>query len=461
MKCWKPISRGIEPLSPQQQAWRDLTAILGPGITKAFQVSDAAAAPNIAFQTKERTRAETAAARIDLATTIMVVDAAGTYRALQEYRVTNATEQFLDVQLPVGARLWTVTVAGLPVKPLVPPAPAGQAETPAGMVRIPLVKTAEGEGDYPVQLKYGGQIPAVTSLAQVRFPMMRTININVELSQVKLMLPESHEWFDFRGTMRKVSDEGELAEVFQSYLSKRIQEASELLSSTNPYTQIRAQSNLRQATLMLDSSRSMSANNLKQLGLALQQQNEQMLAEASKKAQEQTARQTVDEADNRGRLNSYWAAQGVNRSKNVVSGLKSNFPQDGIEQPQGKGDSSFNKDFLDQNALATKGEKGASEKPSDAPGRQPAGEGKPGGRYFRGEGNGRRHAAGQVGRERRGQNPQLFNDQQRDTLQKKLQKETDERRSNDADAGQLEPQTTCRAMASSSSAASSSRSSKG
>ncbi len=421
---------GVETLSPQQQAWRDLTAILGSNITQAWQVSDNAAAPTLTFQMRERTRAETAAARIDLATTVMVVDAAGTYRALQEYRITNATEQFLEVQMPAGSRLWTVTVAGQPVKAMVPPSAAGQTEPPAGVVRIPLVKTAEGEGDYPVQLKYGGRLPEVTSLSQVRFPLMRTININVELSQVKLLLPESHQWFDFRGTMRKVSDEGELGEIFQTYLAKRIQEASEMLTSANPYTQIRAQSNLKQAKILLDSSRSMSANNMKQLEL-----NDHLLAEAEHKVQQQAAEQTVDGTDNRARINTYWADQGVQRSKNVVSGLKSNFDAVGdVEESKPRGDEAFNKGFFDQNALGRKGEAGDPKPGASA--QAPANEGKPGGRFFRSRSGKEAGADDMPQKDAAGdqqQNPQLFNDRERDTAQKKLQKEVEQSREGQAE----------------------------
>ena len=203
---------GLEALSPQQQAWRDLAAILGNSITRAWQVGESATEPKLTFHTTERAKAQTASARIELATTLLVLDPAGTYRALQEYRFTNATEQFLEVELPAGARLWTATVAGEPVKPVEPSPPR------PGVVRIPLVKTAEGEGDVSVQLKYGGRLPQVSSLSQVQFPLMKTLNINVELSQVRLMVPETFDWFDFGGTMGRVENEGDLAEVFQSYL---------------------------------------------------------------------------------------------------------------------------------------------------------------------------------------------------------------------------------------------------
>ena len=39
------------------------------------------------------------------------MDASGAYRGVQTYQVDNRTEQFLEVTLPRGARLWTARVA--------------------------------------------------------------------------------------------------------------------------------------------------------------------------------------------------------------------------------------------------------------------------------------------------------------------------------------------------------------
>ena len=44
------------------------------------------------------------------------------YRAKVELSLDNSSEQFLDVELPEGATLWTVHVAGEPVKPAQVPA---------------------------------------------------------------------------------------------------------------------------------------------------------------------------------------------------------------------------------------------------------------------------------------------------------------------------------------------------
>ena len=145
----------------------------------------------------------TVKASIGLARTRLVLDANGAYRAEVSLAVNNATEQFLDVRLPPAARLWTVRVAGEPVKPTRVPGSADPQD-----VRIPLIKTAAGEGAYDVVLKYGGDVPPLATLGSVDFPMIRCLNIQPELSQAWLYLPAEYRWFDFGGTMHPVAEAG-------------------------------------------------------------------------------------------------------------------------------------------------------------------------------------------------------------------------------------------------------------
>lgn len=414
-------TNGVEQLTREQQAWRDMAAILGDNITYGYIVIEGQV-PSLSFTTTQRERAATADARIGLATTLLVVDAAGGYRGLQEYRLTNATEQFLEIELPEGARLWTATVAGEPVKPVEasPPQP--------NVVRVPLVKTAEGEGDYPVQLKYGGRMPSVTSVTQVRFPLMKTRNIHVELSQVRLLLPDDYEWLDFRGTMKKVDDQRVLEEGFQGYLQKRIEEAQQLLSSANPYTKVRVQNNLKQARILFENNRAFNARD----GIQVESEgrNEALLMNAEQQAAQSTTELQLDQEDNRDRLNRYWGAQDVKRSKNVVSGLQSNFQQDALgKEGQDFEKSGINAQFFEQNQLKTKGDAAeadpnapeASKKPgADMPAKQE------GGRFYRG---GKPMAAADDAEKQSGakQAPQLFNDAQKE-VQEQLKREVDELR---------------------------------
>jgi hypothetical protein len=230
---------GVDPISREQAEWRMLTAMLGRGLTQAYLVQPGAAQPLLTLHAQDRATVETAGARIGLAKAVLVVDANGAYRGAQLYRVDNSLEQFLEIQLPAGARLWTAHVAGEPVKPA-----AGNAGTPDA-VRIPLIKTAQGDADYAVILKYGGQIGRLHAVDHVDFPLIRTVNIHVELSQVELYLPTSYDWFNFGDTMRLVRSEGDLTAGWLSYNTKQIDLARQALQSEDPFTRTRAAHNLK------------------------------------------------------------------------------------------------------------------------------------------------------------------------------------------------------------------------
>ncbi len=211
-------------LNRELSQYADLTQKLAGGeLTMAYVAKRDVENPNLAFQTTARQTVETVSASIEFSKTTMVVDSSGAYRALQNFQVNNRSEQYLDVELPNGSRLLTVMVQGYPVKPV---------QSPTGtdrQLRIPLVKTPEGDLDYSVQLKYGGKLGELRTWKSVDFPVIETININVQLSQLHLLLPESHKWFKFGGTMTQVDSKGELDEGFLSYKARQIQQLTEQL----------------------------------------------------------------------------------------------------------------------------------------------------------------------------------------------------------------------------------------
>ena len=88
--------------SPQRHVGHETNI---PGLS----VQPGAASPRLGFYLQRHEDVETAGARIDLAQTTIVVDAAGAYCAKLELSLDNASEQFLDVELPAGATLWTAT----------------------------------------------------------------------------------------------------------------------------------------------------------------------------------------------------------------------------------------------------------------------------------------------------------------------------------------------------------------
>ena len=310
-------SKGLEALTRQQQQWTALAEVLGTGITQAFVVASGADTPRLAVRLQQRQMVETVGARIVFATTQLVVDASGAYRGVQNYQVDNSTEQFLEIELPESASLWTAMVAREPVKPV----------TGVGnLVRIPLVKTDQGDPDYPVQLKYGGRMDRLGKISAVQFPLIRTRNIKVQESQVRLWLPESYRWFNFGGSMRLVTGEAGLMEGYLQYQGRQLQAALSYMSSENPYTRVRAMNNLKQLSSGLENYSQSHEWFMKNSKLSETiQSNRKAIERAEQLAEANKTEQVELQVDNRGRLNEFLGRQSNDFSINQVNEQGANF----------------------------------------------------------------------------------------------------------------------------------------
>lgn len=225
----------LEPLARQQEQYRQLVQMLGGAPTLAFRVATGAKQPQLVYSLRERAKVTTAQARIGLAETFIMVDREGNYRSTQTYRLDNKTEPYLTLELPRGAQLWSAWVAGEPVKPIEQPGPSG-----ARGLQLPLVKTAEGDLDYPVTVKYGGRLERLGWSSHVTFPFVRTVNVQVEQSRVELYLPDDLHWYSFDGTLGAVADTADYQNAELSHYNRLTQRLSQLLSSNDPFARVRA-----------------------------------------------------------------------------------------------------------------------------------------------------------------------------------------------------------------------------
>ena len=220
-------------------------AILRGGITQAYMVGSEAKQPELSFAMVPHEDVQVVGARIGLAETMLVLDANGAYRAAAAFRMNNATEQFLEVELPEGAELWTAVVADQPVKPI-----WDRKAADSRRVSIPLVKTAAGDLDYAVTLKYGGKIDALGRIGSVDFPLIHTNKINVERSVVQLHLPENYRWLHFGGTMHPGADATVTAAVL-SYQTDQLERLMEAAKRSDPFVRERAKNNMKQFGLAI------------------------------------------------------------------------------------------------------------------------------------------------------------------------------------------------------------------
>lgn len=336
-------STGFDPVVPGQREWAQLTNLVGFQLTQAYIATGSD--PILTLKLHERVAVETTGARIGLARTLLVADASGAYRATQRYVVDNRSEQFLDVDLPKDATLWSVEVAGKSVKPAKP-----ANTTTDRLVRIPLTKTAAGDLDFEVVFKYGGVLPTLGALRQVDFPMLCAVNIPIELSQATLYLPEEFRWLDFGGTMRLVDDRDELAAGYVQYQTRQTERLGLALANQSPFAQARAANNLQEVKSKIDRLR----KNVRGENQSLTQQflsNEDTL-ERVQQQQAQIDLQTaaVHDLDNRGKLSNCFDVQQVDLSRNTLQVAADNFDESAIVAQKGEKDRvSFDEKWLSGN----------------------------------------------------------------------------------------------------------------
>jgi hypothetical protein len=344
-------SADFEQLNPQLSQFTVLMQKLGGAeLTMAYIAKSEISSPQLNYETNQREAVETVAASIGFAKTSMIVDASGAYRALQNFQVNNRSEQYLDVELPVGAKLLTVGVHGIPVKPVVWPTTGFDRR-----LRIPLIKTPSNELDYPVQLKYAGELGDLSLLRQVEFPAIEALNIRVQLSQLHLRLPESHQWANFLGTMTKVDDRGELEIGFLDYKNKQINQLTEQLRSTK----LSASSKMSNKSKLDALQSEISQYRARAQGLGAQvdsvvQQNER----AIQKAQSDLDVSEMDEGksidDNRGRFKQLVTEQKSESAFNSITRSARNFDASGKADGKpsgGNGRMNFNSLRFSQNQI--------------------------------------------------------------------------------------------------------------
>ena len=363
--------------------------LAGGEVTMAYVARPNFESPVLRYETRQREVFDTVAASIEFSKTIMVVDSSGAYRALQNFQVNNRSEQYLEIELPTGVRLLTVLVEGQPVKPV-----SWAAAQNERRLRIPLVKTQLGDLDYPVQLKYAGTLGELSNFTEVEFPVIETLNINVQLSQLHLRLPETHRWMNFGGTMTKVDDRGKLEASYLSYKSRQIQQLAEQIQSKSSqfgaFSKSRAYSNLKQ--LQRDMVEFETANPRLQKEadeqiLDLVQGNNDAIIRAQELYSLQNAQSGELMIDNRANFNGLIERQSARIGRNLINKAEQNFalniPQSDlnvVESPGKKPAKGFSKggqQKFDSNWLARNQLGGAKREAGESGGQGPPVDGKP------------------------------------------------------------------------------------
>jgi len=344
--------KGLEALSDRQQQWKDLCQRLDvQSLDRAYLVKPGTPAPSLSFHLEPLKDLQTAGARIDLAETTMVVDASGAFRAKVEFTLDNSSEQLIEVELPEQTELWTVYVAGEPVKPAKLPGAVN-----ARHVLLPVLKTAKGDLSYAVVLKYGGKLPPLSAVSAVRFPLVHSVKsypsgtpIGIQRSQLQLYLPRSHQWYDFDKSMHLV-DEAEQNAVRVSVLNEQGRRLLETNNLSNLLGDWGVQAEKAQAIAGGGENRSLQT--------AIQQ-NKDILQRArqllDQPARDIQSRQGKELFDNRKRLNELYQKQIVKNGVGTLNLGGANSYSGGTTVSAGtlalQNGAEFNSTWIDRNDL--------------------------------------------------------------------------------------------------------------
>jgi len=348
----------------ESRQWQQLTVSLGTSdFTTAYVTSGTDAAAEFGYQTKTRAMVETAGARIGLAVTDLVLDGSGAYRAVMTLHVDNRTEPYLEIELPENAAIWTAHVDDLPVKPARALGSAGDR-----LLRVPLIKTAEGELDFKVVLKYAGKLDRLAPLRSVRFPVLQTKNIAIELSQVKLYLPETHQWVDFAGTAARVDDEEGLQAGIVGYETRQVEKLTEIMRGSNEFSKSRAIANFRILEGKLQGLQQRARGGRQAVNEELRQNlesNAQVLQAATEEIEQQRGKQQVV-PDNRSRMNMFYQQQRNENPGNSATRLGYNFGLRSQAPESGKPAEVQSLQRFDENWFDGKGAEGRKELKDEA-----------------------------------------------------------------------------------------------
>jgi hypothetical protein len=189
-------------------------------------------------------------------------------------------------------------------------------------------------------------------------PFVRTLNINVEQSQVELWLPTTRQWFGFDGTLRRVRQGGEFEAGYLAYQNKLAKRLLETLQFGSAFEKARAASNLRQVNVTLAESQqllelgeSMLANQDLQSQV---EQSQKLVQDADRQLQQAESEQSaISLEDNRKRMNLAFSEQTTGLARNRVIEAGTNWDAAALRQtPAASAVDSFQRDWLVSNALA-------------------------------------------------------------------------------------------------------------
>ncbi len=116
-------------------------------------------------------------------------------------KVNNRSLQFLPVTLPREASLWSLKVAGEPVRASVN---TSGEKNGAAQYLIPLIKSGSGDRNFDIMIVYITPIKEFGLFGHVKLDMMATGDVPIEKTTWSLFVPDNYSVFKFNTNMEEI-----------------------------------------------------------------------------------------------------------------------------------------------------------------------------------------------------------------------------------------------------------------
>jgi hypothetical protein len=198
----------------------------------------------LALDTRRFDEAEVLQALVDSAKLTTVVADDGQMMTEMSLSVRNNGRQFLEVELPAGAKVWSAFVAGQPVRPSVRD----------GKLLLPIQQSGGDDGALTVELTYVGANPFPRAHGTVDFASPK-FDVPLKNARWEVYLPPDYDYQNFTGTMAR-----EIAAAQTSSSSFSILDYSRMESSSKKTALAEARKDVAEANRQLAGGNVREAN---------------------------------------------------------------------------------------------------------------------------------------------------------------------------------------------------------
>jgi prepilin-type processing-associated H-X9-DG protein len=234
----------------------------------------------LAWQRRAREQETGLTAAVNMADLTTVINADGGYRARAIYNIRNFTLQFLELELPPGSRIWSVHVSGQPVRP------ATVRRQGRTVTLLPLQKTSAGDFASKVEVIYSGDLGApLRRWARVEPPAPQILSdVPVSRTLWTVLLPHEYEVSLVKGqsNLEEVEAAYQQEERKLSFLDEVRQMVQVASSRSGSAARTKAQDNLKQVGVALDDYAGQAALTGAKNAADVQAQAQQIAAEVKR-----------------------------------------------------------------------------------------------------------------------------------------------------------------------------------